>query len=98
MIRRPPRSTLFPYTTLFRSDPIPCDVMTPQSRRFTARFPTEQRGSPGCQDRKSKRLNSNHTLMSYALLYFKKKTSDIDEHHNNNPGAPMNPAKRLTPT
>src|SRR5260221_8737823 len=72
MIRRPPRSTLFPYTTLFRS----------------AEYSSKRRSGCGCcgcltapflalllvADRKSTRLNSSHTVISYAVFCLKKKT------------------------
>src|SRR5476649_2613235 len=63
MIRRPPRSTLFPYTTLFRS------------RRSSRRTRSRHRAPPaGCRaDRKSTRLNSSHTVISYAVFCLKKK-------------------------
>src|SRR5258708_15255563 len=65
MIRRPPRSTLFPYTTLFRSD---------ARNRNRGRPP---RGSPEAylppRDRKSTRLNSSHQIISYAVFCLKKK-------------------------
>src|SRR5260221_3440766 len=71
MIRRPPRSTLFPYTTLFRSlkrqrrqSQVP-----PQAQR--ARLDTPARADLG--DRKSTRLNSSHTVISYAVFCLKKK-------------------------
>src|SRR3954449_13632389 len=68
MIRRPPRSTLFPYTTLFRSFGVPA------SRRL-------RRGRPCLSkvwaDRKSTRLNSSHTLISYAVFCLKKKKKNI---------------------
>src|SRR5438132_3145108 len=67
MIRRPPRSTLFPYTTLFRSHDRPC----PRSRGVRAAHRTRRRGS----DRKSTRLNSSHTVISYAVFCLKKKKS-----------------------
>src|SRR5436853_5376255 len=63
MIRRPPRSTLFPYTTLFRS-----------CRRTGSRTPAGSRGWPARpQDRKSTRLNSSHLGISYAVFCLKKK-------------------------
>src|SRR6266496_5482040 len=65
MIRRPPRSTLFPYTTLFRSRP-----GAPRSACRT-RFPCLVR-APG-RDRKSTRLNSSHVEISYAVFCLKKK-------------------------
>src|SRR5256885_8196315 len=69
MIRRPPRSTLFPYTTLFRS---PMQVWrTPfASDDYAARQP--QRDS-FLGDRKSTRLNSSHLVISYAVFCLKKK-------------------------
>src|SRR6266496_5758820 len=63
MIRRPPRSTLFPYTTLFRS----CDRPAAGPRR---RRPDHR---PRAQDRKSTRLNSSHVEISYAVFCLKKK-------------------------
>src|SRR5215204_7410016 len=63
MIRRPPRSTLFPYTTLFRSRP----GCGPPHRRC---WPGS---SPRRRDRKSTRLNSSHTVISYAVFCLKKK-------------------------
>src|SRR5688572_32966882 len=76
MIRRPPRSTLFPYTTLFRSSssraiglPITFDFL-PGDRMDT-------RGCAACssraRDRKSTRLNSSHSQISYAVFCLKKK-------------------------
>src|SRR5256885_13224178 len=73
MIRRPPRSTLFPYTTLFRSlrRRLTCFRA---DRPPTGRSPipaTTQRARP---DRKSTRLNSSHLVISYAVFCLKKKT------------------------
>src|SRR6266480_6827111 len=66
MIRRPPRSTLFPYTTLFRSaprcPPEPC-----------GRRPHPGAAAPGRADRKSTRLNSSHMSISYAVFCLKNK-------------------------
>src|SRR5258708_10993552 len=69
MIRRPPRSTLFPYTTLFRSeigDAVLRARFVPRSDRAGARG-----GVPS--DRKSTRLNSSHQIISYAVFCLKKK-------------------------
>src|SRR5271157_4308485 len=66
MIRRPPRSTLFPYTTLFRSD---FGVVRPD-RGISKRLLTRT-NSAG--DRKSTRLNSSHVRISYAVFCLKKK-------------------------
>src|SRR6266478_8615280 len=67
MIRRPPRSTLFPYTTLFRSPVAPLSpVPAPDPRE-----PAPARSQTG--DRKSTRLNSSHSQISYAVFCLKKK-------------------------
>src|SRR5256885_10405119 len=72
MIRRPPRSTLFPYTTLFRSS----------AKTWASIAEWSQRGSPSAGtspnqrrvvDRKSTRLNSSHLVISYAVFCLKKK-------------------------
>src|SRR5438094_3592351 len=75
MIRRPPRSTLFPYTTLFRSSRHAARCESPRSphQRHLARphfVPSESRWSA---DRKSTRLNSSHRTISYAVFCLKKK-------------------------
>src|SRR2546430_11354738 len=81
MIRRPPRSTLFPYTTLFRSV-----LQSGQEVSLAARDPRrpvrdEQRRIqlhvPELRDRKSTRLNSSHSQISYAVFCLKKKTHTI---------------------
>src|SRR5437899_9194826 len=66
MIRRPPRSTLFPYTTLFRSDRVHV------RRRLHGGNPNREGDGPE-QDRKSTRLNSSHLGISYAVFCLKKK-------------------------
>src|SRR5256885_12393108 len=74
MIRRPPRSTLFPYTTLFRS---PAGPPASPAGSSTGRRPAEPRrrsASPRVdRDRKSTRLNSSHLVISYAVFCLKKK-------------------------
>src|SRR2546428_3989335 len=75
MIRRPPRSTLFPYTTLFRSG-VPSALSRPRRLRIwppslVNRPPTRLGGQI---DRKSTRLNSSHDQISYAVFCLKKKT------------------------
>src|SRR2546430_9924180 len=81
MIRRPPRSTLFPYTTLFRSSrrtrlPSPITLNrtgaseSPWSIAFETTFPTS---CARRSDRKSTRLNSSHSQISYAVFCLKKK-------------------------
>src|SRR5258705_4842875 len=81
MIRRPPRSTLFPYTTLFRSDSNP-NYKNDESKSFGfyvqkglfEEYATFGRGHG--QDRKSTRLNSSHLGISYAVFCLKKKKSE----------------------
>src|SRR5438034_2572491 len=82
MIRRPPRSTLFPYTTLFRSSPVkwlafPGDGDIRGNFQYGRRredyFTFEGFRISGQQDRKSTRLNSSHTVISYAVFCLKKK-------------------------
>src|SRR5436309_10778051 len=74
MIRRPPRSTLFPYTTLFRSFLPRLDDRLHRDRR-QLRGDCAARNRRGAQDRKSTRLNSSHVKISYAVFCLKKKTS-----------------------
>src|SRR2546426_7390945 len=74
MIRRPPRSTLFPYTTLFRSQARLRGPRTGRRRRHHGGARGAARGGaqePG--DRKSTRLNSSHLVISYAVFCLKKK-------------------------
>src|SRR3712207_6946056 len=79
MIRRPPRSTLFPYTTLFRSGRrvrggrgrVPRDRLPPWLPRDAE--PAAAVRAVGGVDRKSTRLNSSHANISYAVFCFKKK-------------------------
>src|SRR2546430_10768727 len=90
MIRRPPRSTLFPYTTLFRSDRISNRV----SRRDFLRAAVVSRAlvpfalgrahkirsmTSRATDRKSTRLNSSHSQISYAVFCLKKKRDEVHE-------------------
>src|SRR2546430_11377795 len=94
MIRRPPRSTLFPYTTLFRSptgkdfSPVSIAICGACRAFGTALFPTSQSE----KDRKSTRLNSSHSQISYAVFCLKKKkrekrqygldvTAEYDNYH-----------------
>src|SRR5256885_6721854 len=78
MIRRPPRSTLFPYTTLFRSRDAPGrDGGAPRRQSRRRRRAAGDRKRPatarGPRDRKSTRLNSSHLVISYAVFCLKKK-------------------------
>src|SRR3989442_9731465 len=94
MIRRPPRSTLFPYTTLFRSQGAHAGVVRGDHQRRTLVLPRRaQQGQRGRgrliaeagrgfvrqdQDRKSTRLNSSHVRISYAVFCLKKKSPRED--------------------
>src|ERR1017187_10751399 len=82
MIRRPPRSTLFPYTTLFRSRS--CWPNT-----WSGGFPPGRLRSGS--DRKSTRLNSSHRCISYAVFCLKKKRT----HERNNIPSPVSVAEQL---
>src|SRR2546430_11973255 len=77
MIRRPPRSTLFPYTTLFRSIGSKLSLaVTLYYKVLDNRAATPHRvchGRPSAPDRKSTRLNSSHSQISYAVFCLKKK-------------------------
>src|SRR2546427_8850827 len=91
MIRRPPRSTLFPYTTLFRSvwagrsnRSIRIVLRRSDHNEWHLRTGEIKAGSPACstvcgelarQDRKSTRLNSSHSQISYAVFCLKKKNT-----------------------
>src|SRR5438270_8419365 len=75
VIRRPPRSTLFPYTTLFRSLPRrSAGVRSEEVAQLEVQLEPRRRGS-SCtsRDRKSTRLNSSHSQISYAVFCLKKK-------------------------
>src|SRR5258708_28331054 len=78
MIRRPPRSTLFPYTTLFRSTFFPQFILGTRGmpRRYYNYLPEFQSLHVlSTLDRKSTRLNSSHQIISYAVFCLKKKKS-----------------------
>src|SRR5260221_5628778 len=85
MIRRPPRSTLFPYTTLFRSPLVVGTACRLRDRRDgLAVVGGSATGHPGSaarsdgSDRKSTRLNSSHTVISYAVFCLKKKKNNTE--------------------
>src|SRR2546430_13384977 len=75
MIRRPPRSTLFPYTTLFRSQRWDGKTSESGSRSSSTR-PSGNRGTRPTRDRKSTRLNSSHSQIPYAVFCLKKRPRD----------------------
>src|SRR6202142_4634193 len=87
MIRRPPRSTLFPYTTLFRSNFHPAQLVNADVG--SVRVP-----HPDTSDRKSTRLNSSHQLISYAVFCLKKKTGGQPRIR----GLPARPVEGSAPT
>src|SRR5258708_23909347 len=94
MIRRPPRSTLFPYTTLFRSTPRVSGGGNRGRSRVTsisenAARPPRRKNPPECRthrlsqrDRKSTRLNSSHQIISYAVFCLKKKKKNTTSNQN----------------
>src|SRR2546426_5551863 len=98
MIRRPPRSTLFPYTTLFRSrleaDPTVAYAYGRRLRRVWEKNLAIR--SPYNTDRKSTRLNSSHLVISYAVfcLKKKKKKKNMAEAPLNSPAATPTTARR----
>src|SRR3989442_7401553 len=92
MIRRPPRSTLFPYTTLFRSGRHrraggAVAARTAERRQTGGRAARGSRGRDEPADRKSTRLNSSHVRISYAVFCLKKKKGREGGHHPQKPRA-----------
>src|SRR2546427_5588482 len=75
MIRRPPRSTLFPYTTLFRSDPRLGRAVGAEELLVGIAARLDPSGQ-AARDRKSTRLNSSHSQISYAVFCLKKKKTN----------------------
>src|SRR5947209_12184027 len=96
MIRRPPRSTLFPYTTLFRSvisvmtrSGLNCSICWSAASAVPA---PPQHWSPG--DRKSTRLNSSHANISYAVFCLKKKKKENENTRQNKSDIHLSPDDR----
>src|SRR5437773_11561517 len=88
MIRRPPRSTLFPYTTLFRSEVLhlPADERAVRQPQREVRADLLGEGEqPQLGDRKSTRLNSSHITISYAVFCLKKKKNTQNHEHTVHP-------------
>src|SRR3712207_7202548 len=90
MIRRPPRSTLFPYTTLFRSLPEQATVIRAAARHLLdgnlaldkTTEAGESKARETAEDRKSTRLNSSHANISYAVFCLKKKKQNNHDEIN----------------
>src|SRR2546426_2854617 len=92
MIRRPPRSTLFPYTTLFRSHYFACGAAADENNACSCfhdahqplgniRIRQCQAAIHGKRDRKSTRLNSSHLVISYAVFCLKKKKTTRNDYY-----------------
>src|SRR5256885_11909623 len=97
MIRRPPRSTLFPYTTLFRSGETPTASVDASPNRTRESVLHSRGNSENVQtDRKSTRLNSSHLVISYAVFCLKKKKKVHSQHHNSNTRIPTVPPHLIT--
>src|SRR5436190_13508479 len=83
MLRPPPRSTLFPYTTLFRSPIVSSGQVyqgTYRPANTNVQVPPDRQDKVGTlSDRKSTRLNSSHTVISYAVFCLKKKKKKTDQ-------------------
>src|SRR5258708_12688118 len=98
MIRRPPRSTLFPYTTLFRSL-LGVDLVLglPVQRHQIVH---RRVGGRSGEDRKSTRLNSSHQIISYAVFCLKKKKKKLNKTtpHPSPPAQPTTTPPHPTPT
>src|SRR5256885_12099954 len=93
MIRRPPRSTLFPYTTLFRSCVVLAETTDHTNWQLIGEVAKHMTGAEGKslkeaykeiedqeEDRKSTRLNSSHLVISYAVFCLKKKKKNSSAH------------------
>src|SRR5436190_13198691 len=102
MIRRPPRSTLFPYTTLFRSPvkAVAADspLLAPAPRhRVRGRLVGNRRVEGRVEDRKSTRLNSSHTVISYAVFCLKKKKYQLNSRQRTYTPASRRPIAQSVP-
>src|SRR5256885_10985976 len=99
MIRRPPRSTLFPYTTLFRSEAERQRIAAEEAEKMRAynealaEAEREEREREAAEreaerrDRKSTRLNSSHLVISYAVFCLKKKKTNCETRRRRNSGS-----------
>src|SRR2546422_8130319 len=98
MIRRPPRSTLFPYTTLFRSAARTAPSDSGERISAATMKPTNPAGAPAglVGDRKSTRLNSSHGYISYGVFCLKKKKKS-PAHAPGQADRPKHPPSRKAP-
>src|SRR2546430_3225975 len=96
MIRRPPRSTLFPYTTLFRSCPGQAPGDPVQEKTESQAELLLRRRARRMRDRKSTRLNSSHSQISYAVFCLKKKKK-AHKDCTENPDERLPPANEARP-
>src|SRR5690242_21407688 len=90
MLRRPPRSTLFPYTTLFRSHALQTGDLVEQGGGADGAHCSNARNSTTA-DRKSTRLNSSHMSISYAVFCLKKKKKTGCKSRRRTAETPRNP-------
>src|SRR5258708_27470024 len=91
MIRRPPRSTLFPYTTLFRSAKEPIPIPSRIAPAIDTSATSSETLPPArARDRKSTRLNSSHQIISYTVFCLKKNT--LNDLHNSSRQLPKTSA------
>src|SRR5258708_32043608 len=101
MIRRPPRSTLFPYTTLFRSPDRRGVAVATDADHHQLTVGGDRRQAR--RDRKSTRLNSSHQIISYAVFCLKKKKERLDQEQKRNldeatpPHQPSEAHRRVSP-
>src|SRR5256885_3876088 len=100
MIRRPPRSTLFPYTTLFRSQRrahVPARRLEVDAEALLQHAPAgpldREHAEQEVQDRKSTRLNSSHLVISYAVFCLKKKKKRHDSCEPSRPACSSRPCR-----
>src|SRR5258708_17075078 len=102
MIRRPPRSTLFPYTTLFRSPDLDPPAAATDALKQIWRDTIKQLTDAGTifrvEDRKSTRLNSSHQIISYAVFCLKKKNHSSTNRQHLNPSTATAPAHEANTT
>src|SRR5258708_11230894 len=95
MIRRPPRSTLFPYTTLFRSSCFSLKTPIWSKEALILSASSLMNWLTKSRDRKSTRLNSSHQIISYAVFCLKKKKTKTYHHNIDNEQVARSQTERL---